>query len=242
MCLFLTAQKCPVKRQKRSYKHHQSKVFPLKRLLWKNLLSFTRNWCRNQWPPMMTIDDSLQRKKECLKSFRTAALWLQYMNMVDILHKHIWAERTGNWHLHLQSISEILPYMAALGHNNYTKDLHLYLQQMSNLQYDHPDVYQHFQDGLHVIRHSDRYWAGLSSDLVIEQVLMRSMKTNGDLIHKGEAWLSSSIWYVYASMCWGESSYTRTFWFVLELVCPKIQANKTRRQRRLVTGRILQHF
>ena len=52
---------------------------------------------------------------------------------------------------------------------------------MSNLQYDHPDVYQHFQDGLHVIRHSDRYWAGLSSDLVIEQVLMRSMKTNGDL-------------------------------------------------------------
>ena len=75
----------------------------------------------------------------------------------------------------------MLPYMAASGHNNYTKCLHLYLQQMSNLQYDHPDVYQHFQDGLHVIRRSDRYWAGLSSDLVIEQVLMRSMKTNGDL-------------------------------------------------------------
>ena len=32
-----------------------------------------------------------------------------------------------------------------------------------------------------MIRRSDRYWAGLSSDLVIEQVLMRSMKTNGGL-------------------------------------------------------------
>ena len=40
---------------------------------------------------------------------------------------------------------------------------------------------QHFQDGLHVIRRSDRYWAGLSSDLVIEQVLMRSIKTIGGL-------------------------------------------------------------
>ena len=52
---------------------------------------------------------------------------------------------------------------------------------MSHLQEDHPEVYQHFQDGLHVIRRSDRYWAGLSSDLVIEQVLMRSMKTSGGL-------------------------------------------------------------
>ena len=32
-----------------------------------------------------------------------------------------------------------------------------------------------------VIRRSDRYWAGLSSDLVIEQVLMRSVKTTGSL-------------------------------------------------------------
>ena len=31
------------------------------------------------------------------------------------------------------------------------------------------------------MRRSDRNWAGLSSDLVIEQVLMRSMKTSGGL-------------------------------------------------------------
>ena len=36
-------------------------------------------------------------------------------------------------------------------------------------------------NGFHVVRRSDRYWAGLSTDLVIEQVLMRSVKTSGGL-------------------------------------------------------------
>ena len=52
---------------------------------------------------------------------------------------------------------------------------------MSCLQDDHPEIYKHFEDGLHVIRRRDRYWAGLSSDIVIEQVLIRSIKTSGGL-------------------------------------------------------------
>ena len=127
------------------------------------------------------INTALQAQKELLKSSRTAMLWLQYMEMVDILRKYIRAERTGNWELHLKALSEMLPYMAASGHNNYTKSGLIYLQHMSHLEKDHPEVYQHFQNGLHVIRRSERYWAGLSTDLVIEQVLMRSMKTSGGL-------------------------------------------------------------
>ena len=47
------------------------------------------------------------------------------------IHEHfIRAERTGNWKLHLQSIQAMLPYMAASGHNSYTKSGMLYLQQM----------------------------------------------------------------------------------------------------------------
>ena len=113
------------------------------------------------------ISDALQERKEHLKSSRTAALWLQYMDMIDILRKYIRAERTGNWELHLQTVSKMLPYLAASGHNNYTKSAWLYLQRMSRLHEDFPEVYHHFQNGLHVIRRSDRYWAGLSSDLVI---------------------------------------------------------------------------
>ena len=35
----------------------------------------------------------------------------------------------------------------------------------------------------HVIHRSNQYWAGLSSDLVIEQTLMRSLKSSGGLTH-----------------------------------------------------------
>ena len=52
---------------------------------------------------------------------------------------------------------------------------------MLKLPTEHPDVQKHFSEGLHVIRRSNRMWAGLSSDLVIEQVLMRSLKTSGGL-------------------------------------------------------------
>ena len=101
--------------------------------------------------------------------------------MINILRKYIRAERTGNWELHLQAVSEMLPYMAASGHNNYTKCIWIYLQQMSSLKSDNPSVYSAFQQGFHVVRRSDRFWAGLFTDLIIEQVLMRSMKTSGGL-------------------------------------------------------------
>ena len=45
----------------------------------------------------------------------------------------------------------------------------------------HPDVHKQFTQGMQVIRRSDHVWAGLSNDLVIEQVLMRSLKTTGGL-------------------------------------------------------------
>ena len=52
---------------------------------------------------------------------------------------------------------------------------------VNDLKNEHPDVYQRFSQGFHVIRRSDRLWAGLSADLIIEQVLMRCLKTNGGL-------------------------------------------------------------
>ena len=42
-------------------------------------------------------------------------------------------------------------------------------------------MYTAFKNGFHVIRLSDHFWAGLSSDLVIESVLMRSLKATGRL-------------------------------------------------------------
>ena len=103
------------------------------------------------------------------------------MILVDIVRKYIMTERTGNWALHLQTIQNMLPYLAASGHNLYTNSAKVCLQQMANRNEEYPDVRERFQDGLQEMRRSERLWAGLSSDLIIEQGIMRCMNTSGGL-------------------------------------------------------------
>ena len=101
--------------------------------------------------------------------------------MVDLLRKFIKAERLRDWHLHLQSVYELLSFFAVSGHRFYLKSVHIYLQDMAKLLEQHPEIHQHFKEGLHAIRRSHRCWSGLSTDLAIEQCLMRSLKTTGRL-------------------------------------------------------------
>jgi len=127
------------------------------------------------------IQECVHRKKDVLtERSRTAALWIQYLEMVDMLRSFIKAERTANWELHLKALTRMLPYLAASGHNLYVKCTRLYLQSMTDLHTKHLNVYRNFASGLHVAR-IVRFWAGLPIDLVIEQVLMRSLKTSGGL-------------------------------------------------------------
>jgi len=71
---------------------------------------------------------------------------------------------------------------AATGHNNYAKCARLYLQMMADLPSTHPWLYEMFvTNGYHTVRRSDRFWGGLSTDLLIEQTLMKTMKGRGGL-------------------------------------------------------------
>ena len=119
--------------------------------------------------------------KETLRKSRTASLWLNFCRMTNILSRFLIAERTGNWELHLTSIQEMLPYFVAAGHNIYAKSAYVYLSMMFKPELDHPEVYRHFKAGHHVLRRTGRIWGGLSTDLTIEQILMRSVKSSGGL-------------------------------------------------------------
>ena len=73
---------------------------------------------------------------------------------------------------------------------------------MARLEDAHPNVHRQFMQGLHVIRRSDRLWAGLSPDLVIEQVLMRSLKTRGGLTRgRGMTEIQRLIWCLSRPVC-----------------------------------------
>ena len=69
---------------------------------------------------------------------------------------------------------EMGPFVAISRHRLYTKSVHIiiYLHNMEKLPEKHSEVHQHFKEGLHAIRRSDRCLSGLSPDLVIEQCLM----------------------------------------------------------------------
>lgn len=125
-----------------------------------------------------SIQEEIYTFKEVLSSeSRTAKLWLQFMQMVDILKCYIRGERTGDWLMHRGSLYKKLPYFAAAGHNPYTKSSYIYLEQMNQLESTHPNVHAQFSNGHFVVRQSDRFWAGNSCDLTIEQKLMRSIKS-----------------------------------------------------------------
>jgi len=127
------------------------------------------------------ISEKLKAEKSSLAEHKMGKLWIQYMDMIDLLRRFLRALRMGDFLLYLGTLQEMLPYFAACGHNNYAKSAHVYIQDMIELEQLNPDMFCQLNSGLFVIRRSDRLWAGLPSDLVIEQVLMRSLKTNGGL-------------------------------------------------------------
>ena len=93
----------------------------------------------------------------------------------------------------------MLPYFAVSGHTFYAKSAYVYLQTMLKLPERNPEVHHKFEEGYHVVRHSNRYWAGLLTDLIIEQVLMRSVKTPGGLT-RGKGMTETQLWLWVLSM------------------------------------------
>ena len=133
---------------------------------------------------LTTVHQKINKVKMELQSrSKTSHLWLQYQDMLHCARSLIMADRIGSWSMHLKAVTDCLSIFAAAGHFNYLKSAYYYLQEMSELESRHPDVYMKFVNGRHVVRRTNKFWAGLSSDLVIEQTLMRSLKTSGGLTH-----------------------------------------------------------
>ena len=55
------------------------------------------------------------------------------MDMITILRNFITAEWLGDWILYLETLKQILPYLAASGHNLYTKSVVVILNDMQDL-------------------------------------------------------------------------------------------------------------
>ena len=103
---------------------------------------------------------------------------------------------------------------------------------MLQLENDHPDVYQAFKAGNFVIRRSNKYWAGLSTDLIIEQVLMRSLKTTGGLTRgTGFSDIQRALWIMSIPIC---SSYNLAMQELTKVIYRSSEQHKSLSTSRIV--------
>ena len=71
---------------------------------------------------------------------------------MGLVNDFIFAERTGNWTLHLVPVKCMLNLFASAGRVNYAKSARLYLQSMDELPESFPWLYNCFKEkGLHAI-------------------------------------------------------------------------------------------
>ena len=105
---------------------------------------------------------------------------------------------------------------------------------MLELPGKYPHIYQSFKDqGYHAIRRSDRHWTSLWSDLMIEQVMMRSIKSRGGLT-RGRGFTESTRhqWVHTAHQCAGiHDAMTSTTKLNLDSSEQHIELGTTRRNR-----------
>lgn len=66
-----------------------------------------------------TVLDLPKKFDESESVHPTFKFWRQYMEMVSILMGFIRADREGNWALHLEFFSKMLPWFAIYDHTNY---------------------------------------------------------------------------------------------------------------------------
>lgn len=134
------------------------------------------------------VTNSLEKELEILeRENATCKLWVQYCRMVFIVKDFIYAEKTGDWDLHLKTMERMIPFFHSTGHFHYAKSAQLYLEDMKNLETRMvPSEYLKFtKEGYWTVRRSDRFFSGIFTDQTIEQTLMRLLKFEGGLFRRG---------------------------------------------------------
>lgn len=109
----------------------------------------------------------------------TFKYWVSYLELVEILLEFQFAERSGNWELHLNSFRKMLPYFFAFDHTNYARWGTIYLLDMYKLPHTAPEVHKEFMNGNFVVKRLNGNFNQLSIDQALEHINKNSKDAGG---------------------------------------------------------------
>ena len=128
----------------------------------------------------------------------TFHLWNEYIINAEITFNYIYAEKAPNWNMHLSAFAEMLCYAFAYDHRNYSRWGPVYIAGMLLLSETAPEVNTKFQEGEHVVKHSENTsFNTVWSDLGLEQSVVKDSKSRkGDIIGCSRENTATTKWYL----------------------------------------------
>ncbi|KAG1650788.1 hypothetical protein GQR58_027743 [Nymphon striatum] len=120
-------------------------------------------------------------KKEICKG-DLQKFWFSYLNMVELLLNLIYAQRAGDWILHLECVKKVVPWAFAYDRHNYARYLQPYLSDMLNLPTTHPEIHDYFSRGHFAVQLSrNNPFGKIDADKTIENTINKDTKTPGGI-------------------------------------------------------------
>ena len=106
--------------------------------------------------------------------------WKSYLDMWELFLCIIYATRSGDWEVYVESIRSILPWVFAYDRQNYARYLTLHFMDLLNLEENYPGVHCEFIKGSFAVQmSSDNPFGKMEADKVIETTMNRDTKTPG---------------------------------------------------------------
>ena len=94
--------------------------------------------CVHRPPLLISLWEKEQEFHQMLK------FWNLILRLELTLFEFVKSLRTGNFHVYVDTLKSIVPWMFALDHHNYSRWLSVHLNEMCQLKIRNPNIYNEF--------------------------------------------------------------------------------------------------
>ena len=105
------------------------------------------------------------------KHGKTAQFWYGYIDLIFLYRLLSRSLREGNFELYTHCMRLVTDVFFAFNHQNYSRWLVRYNDNLLKLNTTHPEVYQEFQQGNFAVRRTKKPFSGSPIDLTLEQTI-----------------------------------------------------------------------